>query len=568
MTPEYPLTPLSEKSLLHTITRAQSQFITDVAPGVLFTELLDSLLVLTESEYGFIGEVLSTAEGQPYLKTHAITNIAWNEETLCFYEQYAPEGLEFHNMQTLFGTVILTGKSVIANDPYHDPRRGGLPEGHPRMDAFLGLPFYRGEQLIGMVGIANRTGGYDQGIVDYLQPFLATCGNIIEAHRLDRERRASQKAFQESVETTRAIVTTVINGIIVINEIGLIELFNPAAEKIFGYRAEEVMGRNVSMLMPEPYQGEHQTYLRNYLCTGVRKVIGIGREVEGRRKDGSTFPMELAVSEMNLGPERKFVGIATDITERKAWEQMLIRAKEQAEEANRLKSEFLNVMSHELRTPLTVMLGNIPLLSDPQDLPESEEIGDIARDIEDAGQHLLTLINDLLDVSKIEAGKMTLYRKYLPAADLVREVIDSIRIIAKEKGLTIEMTLHSVDIYADPVRFKQILLNLLGNAVKFTEEGSIRVNLQQTPEYAYFSITDTGCGIKAEDLPVIFDVFRQVDSSATRRAGGTGLGLAITKKLVELHGGHITVESEFGKGSIFTFSLPLKDVDDNENSHH
>jgi len=548
MTQKIELKPYSVTSLLQAIMRAQSQFITDVEPNVLFDELLDSLLVLTESEYGFIGEVLYKSDGTPYLKTHAITNIAWNEETRKFYEENAPQGLEFYNMKTLFGAVIVTGKPVISNDPYHDPRRGGLPEGHPRMDAFLGLPFYRGKNLVGMVGIVNRPGGYDEEIVEYLQPFLATCGNIIEAYR--------QKALRESEAKTSAIVTTVINGIIVINEHGIVELFNPAAEKIFGYTAEEVIGRNVSMLIPEPDHSKHDRYIRNYLKTGQRKVIGIGREVEGKRKDGTRFPMELAVSEMNLGKERKFVGIATDITDRKAAEQMLIVAKEEAEEANRLKSEFLNVMSHELRTPLTVMLGNIPLLTDPEDLPEQDEIVEIAEDIEDSGKHLLTLINDLLDISKIEAGKMTLNRKTLSTVELTEEVITAIQGMAREKGLTIETDLDKINISADPVRLKQILLNLLGNAVKFTDQGTITVNVAQEDEIAYFSIADTGCGIKEEDIPFVFDVFRQADASSTRAAGGTGLGLAITKKLVELHGGRISVESEFGKGSVFMFSIP------------
>jgi len=562
MTQKIELEPYSVTGLLQAIMRAQSQFITDVEPKVLFDGLLDSLLVLTESEYGFIGEVLYKSDSTPYLKTHAITNIAWNEETRKFYEEKAPQGLEFYNMRTLFGAVIVTGEPVISNDPYNDLRRGGLPEGHPRMNAFLGLPFYRGKNLVGMVGIANRPGGYDGEIVDYLQPFLATCGNIIEAYRVDTQRRTTQKALNESEATTRAIVTTVINGIIVINEHGIVELFNPAAEKIFGYTADEVIGRNVSMLMPEPHHSRHDRYIGNYLRTSKRKVIGIGREVIGKRKDGTTFPMDLAVNEMNLGKERKFVGITTDITERKAAEQELIKAKEEAEETNRLKSEFLNVMSHELRTPLTVMLGNLPLLTDPEDLPEADEISEIAEDIEDAGKHLLILINDLLDISKIEAGKMTLNRETLPAADLIKEVVASIQVMARKKGLMIETTIDMLNINADPVRLKQILLNLLGNAVKFTDQGTITVKVVQENQMARFSVEDTGCGIQAEDLPFVFDVFQQADASPTRSAGGTGLGLAITKRLVELHSGRISVESEFGKGSTFTFSIPIEEQDD------
>ncbi|MBD3307903.1 PAS domain S-box protein [candidate division KSB3 bacterium] len=552
------LKPLSVTGLLQAITRAQSQFITDVTPNVLFDELLDSLLVLTESEYGFIGEVFKKSDGAPYLKTHAITNIAWNAETQKFYAENAPQGLEFDNMQSLFGAVIMTGKPVLSNDPYHDPRRGGLPEGHPALNAFLGLPFYRGENLIGMVGIANRPTGYDAAIIDYLQPFLATCGNIIEAHQVDRRRRIAQKALRESEATTRAIVTTVVNGIIVIDERGVIELFNPSAEKIFGYRADDVIGQKVNVLMPDPYHSKHDSYIRNYLTTGEKKVIGVGREVEGMRKDGSRFPMELAVSEMRGETESKFVGVLTDITARKTDEQMLIQAKEEAEESNRIKSEFLNVMSHELRTPLTVMLGNVPLLTDAEDLPEPDEIAEIAQDIEEAGEHLLTLINDLLDISKIEASKMTLHPERLSTEAFTTDVIETVRVIAIEKGLRLETHIEEVSFLADPVRVKQILLNLLSNALKFTDQGTIGVHVTRRDDAVCFAVEDTGCGIHEEDLPMIFDVFRQVDASATRRAGGTGLGLAITKKLVELHGGQIVVDSEFGKGSVFSFCLPIE----------
>ena len=168
--------------LLETMQQAQSQFILTNDPSETFDRLLENLLSITQSEYGFIGEVLLTPEGKPYLKTQAITNIAWNQETRDLYERLAPN-LEFFNLNTLFGKVITTGQPVVANDPMNDPRRGGLPKGHPPMHAFLGLPFYRGDRLVGMVGIANRPEGYDAQLINYLQPLLATCGIIFDAYQ-------------------------------------------------------------------------------------------------------------------------------------------------------------------------------------------------------------------------------------------------------------------------------------------------------------------------------------------------------------------------------------------------
>ncbi len=184
---------LAANDMLRAIELAQSQFIASADPVEVFDGMLNSLLALTQSEYGFIGEVLTTAEGELYLKAHAITNIAWNAETRALYEQRAPN-LEFFNLKTLFGEVMTTGQPVIANDPLNDPRRGGLPSGHPHMGAFLGLPFHHGERLIGMVGIANRPGGYNQTDVDSLQPFLAMCANMIEALRNDMRRKQAEAA--------------------------------------------------------------------------------------------------------------------------------------------------------------------------------------------------------------------------------------------------------------------------------------------------------------------------------------------------------------------------------------
>ncbi|NMF57281.1 histidine kinase dimerization/phosphoacceptor domain -containing protein [Pseudanabaena yagii] len=193
--------------LLSCISKAQSQFITAANRLTIFEDLLSSLLDLTNSEYGLIGEVLFRQDGSafmedslmkirgvPYLKTHGITNISWDDTTQKFYEENYKIGMEFTNMQTLFGATIMTGQPVIANNPSTDPRRGGVPDGHPPLNAFLGLPFYKGSQLIGMVGIANRPNGYDQELIEYLQPFLVTCSNLIEGYRLERQRNIAESA--------------------------------------------------------------------------------------------------------------------------------------------------------------------------------------------------------------------------------------------------------------------------------------------------------------------------------------------------------------------------------------
>jgi len=401
-------------------------------------------------------------------------------------------------------------------------------------------------------------------IMAYFIPFTGLCMDFIKTYQ--QQKQIHEKRIIDSEHETRAIFETVPNGIVTADRDGKISSANPAILKIFGYKnVDELIGENLRTLMPEPYRSEHDGYLKNYFHTGEKKIIGIGREVTGLRKDGSTFPLFLNVNVTQFDEEPLLVGVLVDSTARKKSEGLLIKAKEEAEESNRLKSEFLNVMSHELRTPLTVILGNSPLLTNPQDLPEKEVIAEIARDIEEDGKHLLTLIKDLLDISKIEAGKMELKSEILSAKAMNENVVEMIRRKIHTKQIVLENSgKEDIKVFADPVRLKQILLNLVGNAEKFTDKGKIKVSAVKKGRNALFEIQDTGCGMEKKNLKYIFDVFRQVDGSSTRAASGSGLGLAITKKLVELHGGTIFVDSEIGKGSNFSFTIPLAPLKEEE----
>jgi len=302
--------------LLQAITTAQGQLLGVIEPDSLFDGLLGALLDLTGSEYGFVGEVLRKANGDPYLKTHAITNIAWNDETRRFYEDNAPTGLEFGNLKTLFGVVLTDEVPVIANSPATDPRRGGLPDGHPPLRAFLGLPLRSGGQMIGMAGVANRPAGYDEKLVQDLEPFLQTCSNAIFALRADTAREQAEEQLVDERERLRAILDGAYEAIITIDESGIIESCNSRAEYLFGYPADAIRGKNVSVLMPEPYRSEHDKYLQQYCETGHAKVIGVGREAVGRRRDGAVFPIHLTVNEVHVGERRLFTGLVRDLSER------------------------------------------------------------------------------------------------------------------------------------------------------------------------------------------------------------------------------------------------------------
>jgi len=377
-----------------------------------------------------------------------------------------------------------------------------------------------------------------------------------------QERKETERRLGDREERLYSILDTAADGIITITSKGTVLTFNPAAERIFGYPNDEVIGRNINMLMPSPYHEEHDSYLNNYMETGIKKVLGIGREVKGKRKEGIVFPLDLAVSEMNVGGERTFTGIVRDVTDRKAAEDALENARNEAEQANIVKSEFLASMSHEIRTPMNAILGMADLLWETElDHEQKEYISTFRR----AGSSLLSLINDILDVSKIEAGQMVLENIPFQLHEVVEKTCEIMAIRAQEKGLELTHQIKNnvpATLLGDGDRLSQILINLLGNAIKFTEKGEVGVtvslNEDITPEFGFveliFDVSDTGIGISKENIQKVFNKFSQEDTSTTRKYGGSGLGLTISKRLCELMDGRIWLESAKGAGTTISFS--------------
>lgn len=377
------------------------------------------------------------------------------------------------------------------------------------------------------------------------------------------ERKVFEQSITDEKARLSAVIDNVVDGIITIDELGKVESFNPASENIFGYRAGEVVGQNIKMLMPEPYHSEHDGYLFHHISTGEKKVIGIGREVVGLRKDGSTFPMDLAVSPMQVNGESMFVGLVRDISARKQEEKELKLAKLAAESANRMKSEFLANMSHELRTPLNAIIGYSELLKEEaEDDGNTVIIKDLNR-INAAGNQLLKLINDVLDLAKIEAGRFELVHERVSIPGLLQDLDLVIKYQMDKNTNRFEVVCAEEvnKITTDSIRLRQILINLLSNAAKFTNAGlvTLTVKLEQSSgvELLAFIISDNGIGMSLEEVGQVFTPFVQADVSTTRRFGGTGLGLAICKDLCQLMGGSIDVRSEVGKGSTFTVRIPV-----------
>jgi len=372
------------------------------------------------------------------------------------------------------------------------------------------------------------------------------------------QRKQAEEELRQAEERMRSVVNHVIDGIITIDEHGKVESFNPAAEKLFGYEKAEVLGQNVKVLMPEPYHGEHDGYIANYVRTGQPKIIGIGREVIGQRKDGTTFPMELAVSAFHIGQRRYFTGIVRDITERTRLEQELRRRVDELAEADRQKNEFLAMLAHELRNPLAPMRNALHLMR----MPGAEgEMVNQAQDMMERQMHqLVRLVDDLLDVSRIIRGNIELRKESVDLAAAVSRAVETAHPVIEVHGHELNVSLpdHPVFVEADLIRLAQVLANLLTNAAKYSDTaGKIWLSVERENGDAVVRVRDTGIGIAPEFLPHIFDVFVQGDRSLARSQGGLGIGLTLVRRLVEMHGGTVAVSSAgLGYGSEFVIRLP------------
>ena len=408
-------------------------------------------------------------------------------------------------------------------------------------------------------------------------------------HRHNLENLVQEKTqdLLDEKKRTEAIIDNMNDGLITINQQGSVLSFNKGAEKIFGCTQQDIVHKNIKALMPSPYKDEHDEYLQHYLKTGEKKVLNTTRELEGQKTDGTVFPLALSVTKIDFDHEPLFIGIVQDITEQKQKEQDLLDAKHnaerlnkqmqdytdklelarfEAEDANRAKSDFLANMSHEIRTPMNAVLGMSNLLLDTE---LNEEQKEWARSIYLSGENLLNIINDIIDISKIEAGKLTLEKTNFDFPALIQEVASMYTFQAREKGL--EMLLNFDDalpqmFIGDPVRIKQIFANLISNALKFTAQGHVLIEIKQMKQtkntvQLECHIEDTGIGIPKEKQKRIFQKFSQAEESTTRKFGGTGLGLTIVSELLEMMGGKINVKSKEGEGSCFIFTMKLEKSD-------
>lgn len=366
-------------------------------------------------------------------------------------------------------------------------------------------------------------------------------------------RKEIEERLRHSEARNRAIVDAAADAIVTIDEKGRIGSFNRAAERIFGYSAAEVLGRNLSILMPPPYRQDHDAYIARYLTTGEARIIGIGREVQGRHKDGRIFPVELAVGEGNLAGQRLFAGVMRDITDRKRAESALRTAKEEAERAALSKAKFLAAASHDLRQPVQSLMFFAAALG--ARLPDGPERA-MVLDMEDSIGALKSLLDSLLEVSRLDAGVVVAQPAPFPADALLAPLAADHADAASRAGIDLRVVLSSRTLVSDPALLARLVHQLVGNAIRFTPRGRVLVGCRRAGTGARIEVWDTGIGMAGDARAEIFDDFVQLGNPERDRGKGLGLGLGIVRRVAGLLGHPVGLRSTPGRGSVFWVEVP------------
>jgi PAS domain S-box-containing protein len=415
---------------------------------------------------------------------------------------------------------------------------------------------------VGLELYGRRKNGGEFPIEISLSPLHTEDGILVSGAIRDiTERKDFEAELRESREQFRAVAQTASDAIVSANQQGRITYLNAAAERMFGYSVDEASGELLELLMPEQYKHAHKLGFERYLATGESHLIGKTIEIQARKKSGVEFPIDISIATWRTGRGAFFTAIVRDITERKRFEQALQEKNLELSNANLAKDRFLASMSHELRTPLNAIIGFTGTLLMKLPGPLNTDQEKQLKTVQGSARHLLALINDLLDLAKIEAGKVELRIEPVVCQRVIADVVASLRPQAEAKSLALLMTMPEPDLVlrTDRRALTQIILNLTNNAIKFTDEGSVHLHVRERRAgeggSIEISVEDTGIGICGEDQAKLFAAFAQIDSSAGRRHEGTGLGLHLSRKLAELLDGEIVFSSARDKGSTFTLIL-------------
>ena len=506
---------------------------------------LEQALQLTASKLGFIYHY--------HEDNREFVLNTWSRDVMPECAVVNPQTCYALDQTGIWGEAVRQRRPILVNDfPAAHPLKKGYPPGHVHLSRFLTVPVFRDDHIVGVVGVANKETDYADTDIIQISLLMDAVWSVTERRQAEAALQASEAKFSQAfiASTYAIIITRAADGAIV--EV------NPAFETMSGYGRAEVLGKTTLDLALWEDSQDRQHFLS--LLDEIGRADA--QEYRFRKKSGAILIGLLSARLFTLNNERVLLGNITDITERKQIEEELAQSRDAAQAANRAKSEFLANMSHEIRTPMNAVIGLTHLALQTDLTPKQQ---DYLHKIQSSGQALLGLINDILDLSKIEADRLELEQIPFSLEQVLDRIATMTSLKAEEKGLKFCFHLDPATprrLLGDPLRLGQILLNLVNNAVKFTAQGEVVVSVSPEARAGAqirlgFAVRDTGIGILPAQQARLFEVFSQADGSTTRRYGGTGLGLAISKKLADLMGGDIRVESAPGVGSTFTFILPF-----------
>lgn len=453
----------------HIINNAQSIYIRENNIKAALNQLLNDTLELNDSKLGFIGQVDKDPQNQPFMRALVFASSKPNDLHLTlFCEKNLPANGEYHNLSTIFGSIMLSGKPLISSHLARDLRAATLPPGHPTIESFIGIPIFNGKEQVAILGLANAQMGYTNDTAIQLEPILKSIAQFMQTLNHERQHQHDQAALEASNQQHQTILNDIADGIVIINKEGIIDSFNHAAETIFGYRAPQIIGKNITELMPDPYKSQHDGYLKNHLRTGKKNIIGIGREVRGLRRNGDEFPMDLMVSRVYQQGEPVFIGIIRDITEKKRLDD--------------LRTQFISAASREILGPLNLISEAITLLHKRalKELPK--HLSNLTEIAQTNSHQLQKLMSDLIEMQMLSRGDTPFNLSHQAALPLIREEVNrqqAFSEIYQSKVLITEGT-SNLMIHTDANRFEQAIGHVLQYLFKISGiHGAVQISLSE-----------------------------------------------------------------------------------------
>jgi PAS domain S-box-containing protein len=542
--------------VIQAINQTQVDFSVDNEIHDTFYMLLESLLGFTDSSFGFLGEVLHDENGMPYLKSNAISNISWNDEVESYYQHNFRVGMEFRNLNSLFGWVLVNEKVMISNEVELDPRRSpdATPSGHPPLKRFLGIPIFKGSRFVGMVGLANKLNPYTQEDVDFLKPFLSSYANLITSLNVNRDKRKAE-LLQRQSESLYRLLSENIDDIVTLHDLDLKTVYvSPSLEKVTGFKAEQFLGKDFFSFFDFQPQGKPDfTQFPRFIIPLTHGVTGKEIKLEMLWKPIYGENQELT----------SYLAASRDVTEREQVLEELKKTLDKEIELNQLKSKFISMTSHELRTPLATIQSSADLMEifteDVQEKNAHEGLLKQIRKIHVQLSRLTQIISDVMLFEKNNEGRLVLNESDIELKSLIIQMVyNQFGVNENVPKIQLELGSSPIVLKSDPALLFHVLRNLIENAIKYTPEGSPKPILKLFPkdQNVDIKLIDFGIGIPEEDSKFVFETFFR--ASNVKNIKGTGLGLSIVNDLVKKLGGKLTFSSQENKGSIFTITLPYK----------